>query len=105
MSPPQGLYLEGARWNRELNCLDEPLPRVLFDTLPIVSMTPTLKSRKPVQERYQYECPIYKTSERRGILSTTGHSTNFVMFLDLDSEQPPEHWTLRGTACLCQLDD
>ncbi|XP_062562978.1 dynein axonemal heavy chain 3 isoform X3 [Armigeres subalbatus] len=100
-----GLFLEGARWNRELKCLDESMPRVLFDTLPIVSMTPTPKTRKSAQEHYQYECPIYKTSERRGVLSTTGHSTNFVMFLDLNSEQPPEHWTLRGAACLCQLDD
>ncbi|XP_053695545.1 dynein axonemal heavy chain 3 [Sabethes cyaneus] len=100
-----GLYLEGARWNRELKHLDESLPRVLYDTLPIISMTPTPKERKPVAEWNRYECPIYKTSERRGVLSTTGHSTNFVMFLDMDSRRPPEHWILRGTACLCQLDD
>ena len=85
--------------------LDEPLSRILYDTLPIISMTPILKSEKSEQRVNRYDCPIYKTSERRGVLSTTGHSTNFVMFLELETDMPLEHWVLRGTACLCQLDD
>ena len=34
-----------------------------------------------------YNCPLYKTSSRKGTLSSTGHSTNFVMFLDLKTNQ------------------
>ena len=32
----QGLYLEGAKWDRKNNILGESLPKILFDTMPVV---------------------------------------------------------------------
>lgn len=102
---PQGLFLEGARWNRETMALDESFSRVLFDTLPVIGMSPELIEDVTKINNLQYECPVYKTSARKGVLSTTGHSTNFVMFMEINSLKHSSHWINRGTACLCQLDD
>eukprot|EP01147_Barroeca_monosierra_P000602 gene602-7877_t len=98
-----GLHLEGARYDREKKVLGESFPKALTDSIPCLHLCPTEISKKP--SRNVYVSPLYKTSARRGILSTTGHSTNYVMAVDLPTEHPQEHWINRGTALLCSLND
>jgi dynein heavy chain len=98
-----GLFLEGARWSRENKMLAESKPKILFDSIPVIWFRPGIKSE--FVEYSSYDSPVYKTSARRGTLSTTGHSTNFVLYLKLPTNLSAKHWINRGTACLCQLDD
>jgi dynein heavy chain len=94
-----GLYLEGARWCKQNNILAESKPKVLYDLLPIVWFQPVHNSKSKTAATL-YNCPVYKTSLRKGVLSTTGHSTNFVIPIKLPSNKPEKHWISRGVACL-----
>jgi dynein heavy chain len=98
-----GLFLEGARWDGDAGLLKESAAKVLFTQLPVIHMLPE-QHRKPPTEGVYY-CPIYKTLARFGTLSTTGHSTNFVMTIEVPccAEQPQIHWVKRGVAGLLSL--
>lgn len=83
--------------------LEESFPKVLTDVLPLVWFIPIKKNE--LKDKNRYVCPVYKTSERKGTLSTTGHSTNYVLPMFLDTNKKASHWIYRGVALLCQLSD
>ncbi|CAM9811966.1 unnamed protein product [Ascophyllum nodosum] len=100
-----GLFMEGARFDRESMLMAESEPTRLFDEMPCIWLKPAVNAGDDGKVASSYNCPLYKTSLRAGTLSTTGHSTNFVAPLRVPSLMPEHHWIRRGCAMLCMLND
>lgn len=99
-----GMYLEGCKWDDRKMILSDSDPKILYTKCPLFWFKPIKTVDIPPSKSYM--APIYKTSIRKGVLATTGHSTNFVLLLKFPTgEHPPQYWTLRGVAALCALDD
>jgi len=119
VAPPEdgvyiyGLFLEGARWDAAEHCLAESRPKELFVQFPAIHLDP--KVNRPVPKEGVYACPCYKTTVRAGTLSTTGHSTNFVLMVEVPSKEPcsgnfhnyvetfSAHWIKRAVALFTTL--
>ncbi|GCC27018.1 hypothetical protein chiPu_0005439 [Chiloscyllium punctatum] len=88
-----GLYLEGAGWDRRNNRLTESKPKVLFEILPVIHMSAI--NHHSSKDTLVYSCPIYKKPVRTDL--------NYIAAVDLRTNQPPDHWVLRGVALLCDV--
>uniref|UniRef100_A0A8C5DEH4 Dynein heavy chain n=1 Tax=Gouania willdenowi TaxID=441366 RepID=A0A8C5DEH4_GOUWI len=97
-----GMFMDASRWDDVNMVMEDSLPRVMNAMLPVVHFEPQLNSEP---EPDLYPAPLYKTSARAGTLSTTGHSTNFVVTVMLPSKRPCDYWISKGSALLCQLND
>jgi len=76
--------------------------KVMNDTMPVIHFVPT---ENYTRDKADYEAPLYKTSVRAGVLSTTGASSNFIVAVDIPSEKNPDYWVRMGAALLCALTD
>lgn len=68
--------------------------------MPVIRLVPTIELDESTP---RYRCPLYKTAIRAGVLSTTGHSTNFVIEILLQTDYPENYWILKGTALITQI--
>ncbi|KAL2745195.1 dynein axonemal heavy chain 1-like [Vespula maculifrons] len=94
-----GLFLEGCRWGGIY--LQESRPKELYTEMSPILLLPEIDHQ--VFEDRVYICPVYKTIARAGTLSTTGHSTNFVLAMEIPSQNTQAHWIKRGVAMICAL--
>ncbi|XP_077969677.1 dynein axonemal heavy chain 1-like isoform X2 [Styela clava] len=97
-----GLFLEGCRWDGTTGMLAESKAKELYTDMAIMWLVPAANRVTPTSGIYL--CPIYKTLTRAGTLSTTGHSTNYVIAVEVPTEKSQKHWIKRGVAMICALD-
>lgn len=106
-----GLFLEGARFDNHQGTLTDSRPKQLYTTLPPMHLVPIPNRVVPTSGIYR--CPVYKILSRAGVLSTTGHSTNFVMWIEIPSGGDTyinninfadcDKWVKAGVAAFCSL--
>ncbi|KAK3272243.1 hypothetical protein CYMTET_19451 [Cymbomonas tetramitiformis] len=97
----KGLFFEGCSWEPHKKLLCESQPKVLFTPAPVFWLQPKMLS--DMRTFTHYNCPVYRTAERRGVLATTGHSTNFLRYMRVPTDRPELHWILRGVCMLSSL--
>lgn len=107
-APPEGIhvygmYLEGCKWDAVNRMLGESDPKVLYSRMVMMWFKPVVKSQ--INYKEIYECPLYKTIERKGVLATTGHSSNFCLIVHMPTNMPESHWIKRGVAMVCSLNE
>nr|XP_034190797.1 dynein heavy chain 6, axonemal [Osmia lignaria] len=97
-----GLFIDAGRWDFESMLLVDANIGEMHPTLPVLHINPVLELPK---NDPRYVSPLYKTAVRAGVLSTTGHSTNFVVAVLLPSAKQQSYWILKGTALLIEIID
>lgn len=96
----QGLFLDGAGWDKRGCRLTEPPAKVLFTPLPVIHLYAVNLSDQ-IKDPKMYSCPIYKKPHRTDLTYITAvklrtptapsHAAN------------PDYWILRGVALLCDI--
>lgn len=93
-----GLFMEGARWNRQDGRIDESEPKKLFMAMPVIFFTAvTAKEKKAAKGADSlYSAAVYKYPKR---------NDRYLIFrLNLKTDVSPTHWRLRGVCLLAQTD-
>jgi dynein heavy chain len=87
----QGIYLEGAGWDLQLQKLKTQDPKVLVVNLPVLQVIPIEAAKLKLEGTIK--TPVYVTQQRKNAM---GFGQCFEA--DLFSDMHPSHWILQGVA-------
>ncbi|CAF1405518.1 unnamed protein product, partial [Adineta steineri] len=93
----EGLYLEGARWDIENNCLIEQTNKQLIQMMPLIKIIPIETNR--INMNNYLATPVYITSDRRNAMGI-----GFVFEASLYTKKDLSHWILNGVCLLLNTD-
>jgi dynein heavy chain len=95
----QGLFLEGAGWDLEGNCLKKlPPGSSLYQNLPILRIIPIETHR--LRLKSTFKTPVYVTQQRRN-----ASGIGWVMDANLATKEHYSHWVLQGVALVLNISD
>jgi len=92
-----GLYIEGAAWDVENQCLIRQPPKVLVQELPILQIVPVEANKLKLHGTIRV--PLYITQQRRNAMGV-----GLMMEADLDTREHSSHWVLQGCALTLNTD-
>ncbi|XP_012151823.2 dynein heavy chain at 89D [Megachile rotundata] len=92
-----GLYLEGARWDVDEQCLKKSHPKVLVEPLPVLIILPVEAHRLRLQNTLK--TPVYTTSNRRNAMGV-----GLVFEANLATTEHVSHWVLQGVCLILNTD-
>ena len=95
-----GLFMEGGRIESARMILVDNPEGVMNSQAPMIHFIPTENVKENPAD---YQMPLYKTMQRAGSLSATGHSTNFILTILTPTKVDPQYWILNGAAYICAL--
>lgn len=95
-----GLFMEGGRWNRQEQKLDESEPKKLFVAMPVIFVTAVQAKERKKPSEYgnygPYDCAVYKYPRR---------NDRYLIFrMLMKTEATPALWKLRGVCLVAQVD-
>ena len=88
-----GLFMEGARWDREAGMLGESLPKELHPPMPVMHIKGVTEDMRVTQG--VYTCPVYTTTIR---------GPTFTFSAPLKTDRPSDFWVLAGVCLVMQPD-
>ena len=83
------MYLEGARWDQNGNCLEESKPKEMYCPMPVTNCRAVLSEKIPKNNIYFVPC--YKTTQR---------GPTWVFCAQLVTKSPAGRWVLAGVALI-----
>ena len=94
---------------RDRTCLPPTAPSFVppptGPAAPLVRQVHFLPEKHHKKPDTYYAAPLYKTTVRKGNLSSLGQSTNFVLAVEVPSDMSEDYWVQKGAALVCALND
>jgi dynein heavy chain len=93
----EGLFMEGASWCEERQCITRQKPKELIKRLPLMEIVPV--ERRKLKGKNTIKIPVYVTQNRGNKMGE-----GLVFNADLTSYEHESHWILQGVAIVLNKD-